>query len=298
MEKNKVMVPTNDYIFKRIFGHVGNEDITKGLLTAILKREIKKVELKESPILEKDLKDDKIGILDIKAKLDDDTICNIEMQVVQNSNIEKRIMFYWSKLYFSGIREGENYNKLNKTIVILIANFELDTIKEISKYHTKWEVREEEYSKIILTNVLEIHIIELPKLNKYIGNSQIKKEDKLLNIWLKFILNPDEIGEKDMNENKEIKKAKEELSKIQQDEHEEYLAHLRQKHILDTKATEEFGYLRGKKEGIEEGIKKGKQELVERTVLNMHRENINVDTICKVTNLKKKEVEKIISKAY
>ena len=132
--------------------------------------------------------------------------------------------------------------------------------------------------------MLELHIIELPKLNKYIGDNRTK-EDKLLNIWLKFMLNPEEIGEKDMSENKEIKKAKEELTKIQQDEHEEYLAHLRQKHILDTKATEEFGYLRGKKEGREE------------IVLNMYKEKIDIEIICKVTNLTKEEVEKIIGEA-
>lgn len=139
--------------------------------------------------------------------------------------------------------------------------------------------------------MLELHIIELPKLNKYIGDSRTK-EDKLLNIWLKFILNPEEIGEEEMSGNDEIKKAKEELSKIQQDEREEYLAHLRQKHILDTKATEEFGYLRGKKEGIEEG----KEEAVRATIINMHKENIDIITICKITNLSKEEVEKIISK--
>lgn len=60
MQKNKVMVPTNDYVFQRIFGHIGNEEITKGLLTAILKRKIQKVELNEKTILEKDLKDDKV----------------------------------------------------------------------------------------------------------------------------------------------------------------------------------------------------------------------------------------------
>ncbi len=29
MEENEVMVPTNDYVFKRIFGHKGSEELTK-----------------------------------------------------------------------------------------------------------------------------------------------------------------------------------------------------------------------------------------------------------------------------
>ena len=32
IEKLDSFVPTNDYVFKRIFGRVGNEIITKGLL--------------------------------------------------------------------------------------------------------------------------------------------------------------------------------------------------------------------------------------------------------------------------
>ena len=167
-------------------------------------------------------------------------------------------------------------------------------VVQIKKYYLFWW--EEEYSKIILTNVLELHIIELPKLNKHIDDSKIKKEDKILNTWIKFMLNPEEIGEEEMSGNDEIKKAKEELSKIQQDEHEEYLAHLRQKHILDTKATEEFGYLRGKKEGIEQGIEQGKREAARDTVLNMYKKNFDIKTICDITNLRKEEVEKIIKK--
>ena len=60
-----------DYVFKRIFGYKGNEDITENLLSAILKKKITNLELDNNPILEKDLLDDKIGILDIKAKIDD-----------------------------------------------------------------------------------------------------------------------------------------------------------------------------------------------------------------------------------
>lgn len=89
------------------------------------------------------------------------------MQVVKYSNIEKRIMYYWSKLYAGEIHEGEDYNKLKKTIVILLSDFELDVTKDIQKIHTKWEIKEEEYSKIVLTNVLEIHINLLTKVNTF-----------------------------------------------------------------------------------------------------------------------------------
>ena len=42
--------------------------------------------------------DDKVGILDVKAKINGNINCDIEMQVVDQKNIEKRILFYCSKM--------------------------------------------------------------------------------------------------------------------------------------------------------------------------------------------------------
>ena len=50
-------------------------------------------------ILEKDLFDDKVGILDIKAKINSCINCDIEMQVVDKNDIERRLLFYWSRLF-------------------------------------------------------------------------------------------------------------------------------------------------------------------------------------------------------
>ena len=71
------------------------------------------------------------------------------MQVVDQKNIEKRLLFYWSKMYNSSIKEGVNYEKLEKSIVILITNYELEGLKEIQKYITKWNISEADYPKFI-----------------------------------------------------------------------------------------------------------------------------------------------------
>ncbi len=62
-----------------------------------------------NPILEKDMLDDKIGILDIKAKIDTNINCDIEMQVINKKDIEKRLLFYWSKMYDISVKEGQDY---------------------------------------------------------------------------------------------------------------------------------------------------------------------------------------------
>ena len=74
-----------------MFGYTGNEEITKGLLNAILKEKVTEVNLNCNTILERDLYDDKLGILDIRAKVNNVVDINVEMQLVDEKNIEKRI---------------------------------------------------------------------------------------------------------------------------------------------------------------------------------------------------------------
>lgn len=276
-------------MFKRIFGHIGNEDITASLISSIVDKKITNVKLDNSTILEKDLFDDKVGILDIRAKIDNKINCNIEMQVVDKNNIEKRMLFYWSKMYSSNIKAGKDYSTLEKTIVILISDYELESLKKIPKYQTKWQIREEKYHQIILTDVMELYIIELPKFMKYKENSKER-----MNSWLKFIENPEVVK---MDEHVEINKAKKELEKISNNAYERYLAELREKYILDQKATESAGYVKGKKdgkkEGLTEGLTKGKAEAINLVAKKLLEQGIAIEVISQATGLKKEEIEKL-----
>ncbi len=47
------------------------------------------------------------------------------------------------------IKTEEDYNKLEKGIVILIADYEIEGLKEIKKYITKWNIREEVSVKLM-----------------------------------------------------------------------------------------------------------------------------------------------------
>ena len=223
--------------------------------------------------------DDKVGILDIRAKIDSNINCNIEMQLVDKKNIEKRILFYWSKMYSSSIKAGKDYEDLEKTIIILISDYELDTLKKVPKYQTKWQIKEEEYHQIVLTDIMELYIIELPKFMKCKKNN--KKE---MNMWLRFIQNPEVVK---MSENAEIQKAQKELERISNDAHERYLAELREKYIMDQKAIEDAGYDKGKKVGITVGRKEEKIEIAK----EMLQKGLAIELICDITKLTKEEIE-------
>ena len=278
---NKLLNPKNDYVFKRLFGSVGNETITKNLLSCILQQNITDVQLDCNPILEKNLLDDKVGILDIKAKIDNTTNIDIEMQVTDHKNIEKRILFYLSKMYTKTIKKSQDYSSLEKCIAILITNYNIDIIKNIPKYISKWSIREEEYQKIVLTDVMEIYIIELNKFKDY----KEKSNHNSLNSWIEFIESPEVV---DMS-NKEIQKAKKVLEEISQDEHEQYLAELREKYIMDQKAIEDAGYDKGLKAGLEQGITHGIKQIAKK----MLNEKIDLDTISRITGLSIQELENL-----
>ena len=286
----KLLDPKNDYVFKRIFGHTGNEDITKSFLSSIIPDKIEKIELDCNPIMDKDLLDDKLGILDIKARLNDNVVCNVEMQICDKKNIEKRLLFYWSKMYSQGIKQGQDYDELKRTIVILISDYNLEKLKKIPEYVTKWNIREEKYGKIILTDVLEIYIIELNKLE----NGAVKDNQKL-NSWLYFIKNSKVVVNKNMREEdiEEIKKAQKILEDISADEHEKWLAEMRLKYIRDKHAIEDFGYDKGYKSGQSKGIEIGSTKKQEEIARNLKKENVDIQFIARVTGLTEEEIEKI-----
>lgn len=282
INKLKAIVPTNDYVFKRIFGQVGNEMITKGFLNSILNEEVQSVNLEGNKILEKDLSSDKIGILDIKATLNDKVVCNIEMQMVNHKNIEKRMLFYWSKMYSSSLKSGQNYENLKKTIIILVANFEFEEFREIEKGHTEWKIRENKFQKYILTDVFELHILELPKLKKLAD-----KEQGLAN-WVKFLLTPNEMEEVEMENNESLKKAKEEWDDIQKSEYEQRLAESRMIYLMDMQSIEETGYEKGLKQG-----KKALEEKMKKIAKRMLEKGETIEEIMELTGLTRDEVEKI-----
>lgn len=203
--EQKSKLPTNDIVFHELFGQRGNEEIVQKFIEKILKKKIKKIDLDLNPNLERDYYDDKLGILDVRARDAKGTNINIEMQNTTSNMLPQRILSYWSRLYNGDLKQGITYSSLNKTIAILIVNQNMTNLKEMKKYHTKWHIREEEYTNVIFTDYFELHVIEL---QKYIETRTKENKDDLLdvmanqdgkggikemeeNIWLDFLVNPE-----------------------------------------------------------------------------------------------------------
>lgn len=183
--------PLNDFIFKKLFGEKGNEDILIAFINAVLKRtkkeKIVELEIIDNKQLTKELILDKTGIIDVRAKTSKGENIDIEVQLTDQGNMDKRTLFYWGKMYLENIKQGQDYTSLEKVITINILDFEfLGTESYQSSFHL-WEDIEKDY---MLTDVVEIHFLELPKFRK--------KKDKdyrenAIERWLMFL-------EKDISE--------------------------------------------------------------------------------------------------
>ena len=280
-EEKKLLSPKLDVVFQALFGEIGSERITKKFLEAILERKIEEVDLSGNIVLRRENVEDKMGVLDVLAKINDKEYINVEMQVYNKKNLLERILYYWAKIYTRNIKKKEDYIELKKTIEVLIVDFEIKQLKELG-YHSKWKIIEEKDRKLILTDDLEIHIIEINKIKKLTE----KEKNKELVKWIYFLEEPD--GEKVkeyMKSDSGIKEAKGKLETMSEDERMQILADLRLKAIMDEKAIKGLAY--------EEGKEEGKKENTIEIAKKMKSENIDIATIKRITGLTEEEIKKL-----
>ncbi len=283
-KKFKMLNPKTDIVFQMLFSSV-NPEITQGLISSMIDEKITSIELDLNKQLIKNTVDDKIGILDLRAKINNSIECEIEMQMLYAKNFIPRLLYYWSKIYSQQLKEGHHYDELNKAICIAIINEKIPNLKELQA-HTKWQIREEKTHTKILTDKLEIHIIEIPKAIKEYRNN---KGNEVLQ-WMMFLNEPESMEvEEIMKENKEIEQAKITLRELSKEEENQRIAELREKHILDTQDIYETGIERGRIEGEKMGKKEEKINITKK-LLDM---NVTIEKIVEITGLTKEEIEKI-----
>ena len=209
---DKLLELKNDLVFQKVFGVQKNSLITGHLLSLILGREIYNIDLDANKRMLSSRSNSKTGRLDIRVKFNNGEDCNIELQVLPYKFMPERMLDYWGCMYDNKINSGQDYGVLKPSISILIANYKLEQLEDIPKYHTIWNLREKDFYEKIITNNIEMHVLEIPKIK----DTEILKDE--LAQWLKFIENPgNKEVEKFMSENKFLKQAKEELAYLSGD---------------------------------------------------------------------------------
>ena len=250
------ITPKIDFIFKKIFGEKGSEEILKDLLHLLRKN----IENKE-------------GILDVKAIIDKREEIDIEIQVKNEYNVIKRSLYYWSGLYYNGLNRGKNYIENKKVIVIMILDYNL--LKE-GPYHEIGRLRRD-YENRILSEDIEIHYIQMPKCKEIETN---------LGKWISFIKYKDkkEVS-KIVGENKRIKEADRKLKYLTGDEA------VRRRAELKDRATKAYNtsieYAR------QEGEERGKKIGIQKIAIKMKKSKMKIEEIIELTGLTKEEIEKL-----
>jgi len=179
---SKRLNPLNDYLFLKVMGEKGSEIQLLGFLNAALGRtennKLVSVEIIENKTLSAEFIGAKASVLDVRAKLADGTRVNIEVQLCNLGNFDRRSLFYWGKEYTKSIKSGQDYILLPTVININIIDFEF---LETDNYHTVFHLKEDRESALVLTEILEIHFINMVKWRKC-GRIDIANEP--LHRWL------------------------------------------------------------------------------------------------------------------
>ena len=184
MEDELQITLTNDYAFKRLLGSEENKPILQDLLQCILglsSDEISGLELMDKELTKEELSD-KTGILDVKLKLSNGTVIDIEIQASWNVSFVKRTLFYWAKMYTADFKAGESYDSLHKCITI---NIIADGFRLNNAVHSEY-VLQEKRNHTLLTDVVEIHFLDLQAAKRAKEEDEESKQNQLIH-WLRFI---------------------------------------------------------------------------------------------------------------
>ena len=283
-KQEKVYNLKNDIIFKAFFGRKGNEEFLIDFLGALLHIKIEKIKVREEVDLEKLNPEEKGGRLDLQATLNDGIIVNIELQIENKHNIEKRTTFYSSKVISMETERGTDYKDINQVIMINILDYELFGFDE---YISETKVVLDKHRDYEVINGIKWYFIELPKFRKI--NPDINQK---LNQWLFLLDDYDEeaicMAEK---KNPTIKKARKEVTYLTGDEAVKRMEFLHEKWEMDR--ISDINY--AKKIGIEEGKLEGKLEGKKETARKFLEQGVDIEIVIKATGLSKEEIEEIIA---
>lgn len=262
--------PMNDYLFKFVFGREERKRITLSFLNAVLGREGED-ELTDIAFADREFdprfSEEKLSRLDIYGVVSDGSKINIEVQLVNYQNMEKRTLYYWSQMYQS-LRKGEDYENLTRSITINLLNFRLLPQENAHNMYGLYDIA----SGHRLTEDLEIHFLEIPKFHV-----KSVKEMKRLEKWLAYFSN-----KLDERETEELAMSEAAISEairaeqvFMQSDVERWQYEQREKALRDyisgMRAARRIGLAEGRAEGRDLGLAEGRAEGTQQAMLQSLR---------------------------
>ena len=170
--------PKIDCVFKALLGAEANRTLLIHFLNAMLGSDlpapIRQVEIL-NPYNEREFLDDKLSIVDVKARDDQGGLHQVEIQLLSYRDLPARISYGWSDLYSAQLSSGESYTKLKPTYAIwLLAE---DLLPDPDRYLHDFRLRDAQGRSLV-----DHGGIWLLELNKFHAELVRTEQER----WLKF----------------------------------------------------------------------------------------------------------------
>jgi predicted transposase/invertase (TIGR01784 family) len=164
MDMSRILA-TSDIVFKYLFGARSSTELLRHFVNAVQRHagmeEFSDLEI-VNPIGEREYYSAKSTVIDIKARVMDGTVINVEVQVRTQAEYGERSLYYWAKSYTEQIVEGDKYHKLMPVISVSVLDFGL--FPAHIPYHSTFRLLETNHPAICLTDDCVLHYLELRKL--------------------------------------------------------------------------------------------------------------------------------------
>ncbi|MEM9462866.1 MAG: Rpn family recombination-promoting nuclease/putative transposase, partial [Myxococcota bacterium] len=146
--------PKLDLVFKRLLTR--EPRLLIDMLTGLLARPIRNVDIL-NPEIPGELPFDKLVALDIRARLDDDSRVDLEMQRRPDPDLAERMIYYTARDYSTQLRRGDEYHPLKPSTGI--AWLVEPLFPEIERLHSIFELRDR-YTHTLLSDHFSIHLLQ------------------------------------------------------------------------------------------------------------------------------------------
>ncbi|MBR1537504.1 MAG: Rpn family recombination-promoting nuclease/putative transposase [Treponema sp.] len=287
VEEGRILSLKNDIVFKSFFSKDSEEShyCRCRMISAVIGKTVVKAKVLNPEILP-DYFTAKVPRLDILCELDDGSEVDVEIQQSKNNdNQEKRAVYYAAKMMSGILRSGDTYEKIPNTYQIMFTDFKLVDDKNL---HHDYLLKDSQ-TQHILTDCLQVHFIELPKIKEIIKASPKKLSE--IEFWTILIAMGDsseahKILHSFPNFKEDCDMAETLLKKMSRDDREWY------RQIALEEAEIEYGarMASATKVGLEQGSRNKAIEIA-KNMLAMHIGT--TEQIAQVSGLSIKEVQEL-----
>lgn len=262
---------TNDYMFRALLQK--NETALKNLIACLLYIPVSTIISVEilNPIVLGEKLDDKTCVLDLRIRLNNNQLINLEMQVKNYDDWPERSLYYLART-FAMLRKGQTYADVLPTIHIGILNFTL--FEESKDFYSEYLLQNTKTHQVY-SDKFAIRVLDLTQIEA----EEAKKEQPHLYYWAKlFVAKTWEEIQMLSNESEDIRDAVVTFKELSADE----------KIQLQCEAREMYEHTlaSAKRSGKLAGIREGKSEIAR----NMLKKGMAVSDICEITGLAEEDV--------